>query len=416
MRVLWFANTPANAIEYFNKELKGTGGWQKALDEELQNHVDLHIAFHNSYYNHTTFKYKNTTYHPIKIYKNKFHKYWSIFTNKVIDKEFKNEYLKIIDEVKPDIIHIHGTENPFGCIIDETDIPVVVSIQGVLTIISHKYFSGIESKYLSVSKRKKIFFRNNFKKNYRKMVEMAKIERRTLVKCKYIFGQTDWDRRVSQILAPNSLYWRLDRIIRSEFYQYEWRYRSNKNFIIFTINSNHFYKGFETLCLSLNELNNIGFNCEWHVAGISEDDLIVKVVKKKIKNKFPNHNLKLLGNLNEKELTEKLLDSNLFIMTSHIENESNALYEAMILGLPCISTFVGGTGSTIEDGYNGILIQDGDPYAMAGAILELYNDKEKAILLGQNARETALKRHDKNTVINDIIYNYNKIINDSKGK
>jgi len=416
MRVLWFANTPANAIEYFNKELKGTGGWLKALDEELQNHVDLHIAFHNSYYNHTTFKYKNTTYHPIKIYKNKFHKYWSIFTNKVIDKEFKNEYLKIIDEVKPDIIHIHGTENPFGCIIDETDIPVVVSIQGVLTIISHKYFSGIESKYLSVSKRKKIFFRDNFKKSYFNMKRMAKIERSTLVKCKYIFGQTDWDRRVSQILAPNSLYWRLDRIIRSEFYQYEWSYRSNKNFIIFTINSNHFYKGFETLCLSLNELNNIGFNCEWHVAGISEDDLIVKVVKKKIKNKFPNHNLKLLGNLNEKELTEKLLDSNLFIMTSHIENESNALYEAMILGLPCISTFVGGTGSTIEDGYNGILIQDGDPYAMAGAILELYNDKEKAILLGQNARETALKRHDKNTVINDIIYNYNKIINDSKGE
>jgi hypothetical protein len=53
---------------------------------------------------------------------------------------------------------------------------------------------------------------------------------------------------------------------------------------------------------------------------------------------------------------------------------------------------------------------------MAGAILELYNDKEKAILLGQNARETALKRHDKDTVINDIIYNYNKIINDSKGE
>jgi len=416
MRVLWFANTPANAIEYFNKELKGTGSWLKALDEELQNHVDLHIAFHNSYYNHTTFKYKNTTYHPIKIYKNKFHKYWSIFTNKVIDKEFKNEYLKIIDEVKPDIIHIHGTENPFGCIIDETDIPVVVSIQGVLTIISHKYCSGIESKYLSVSKRKKIFFRDNFKKSYFNMKRMAKIERSTLVKCKYIFGQTDWDKRVSRILAPNSFYWRLDRIIRSEFYQHEWEYKSNKNFKIITTISNNFYKGFETLCLSLNELNNIGFNCEWNVAGISENDLIVKVVKKKLDSKYPKDNLVLLGNINEKELIEELLDSNLFVMTSHIENESNSLYEAMILGLPCISSFVGGTGSTIKDCYNGILIQDGDPWVLAGAILELYNDKEKAILLGQNARETALKRHDKDTVINDIIYNYNEIINDSKGK
>ena len=416
MRVLWFANTPANAIEYFNKELKGTGGWLKALDEKLQNHVDLHIAFHNSYYNHTTFKYKNTTYHPIKIYKNKFHKYWSIFTNEVIDEEFKNEYLKIINEVQPDIIHIHGTENPFGCIIDEIDIPVVISIQGVLTVISHKYCSGIEKKYLSVSKRKKILFKDNFKKSYLKMKKMADIERKTLSKCKNIFGQTDWDKRVSRILAPNSFYWRLDRIIRSEFYQHEWEYKSNKNFKIITTISNNFYKGFETLCLSLNELNNIGFNCEWNVAGISENDLIVKVVKKKLDSKYPKDNLVLLGNINEKELIEELLDSNLFVMTSHIENESNSLYEAMILGLPCISSFVGGTGSTIKDCYNGILIQDGDPWVLAGAILELYNDKEKAILLGQNARETALKRHDKDTIINDIINNYKEIINDSKGE
>jgi len=45
MKVLWFANTPCNADEYFNTELKGTGGWLKALDRELQNHVDLHVAF-----------------------------------------------------------------------------------------------------------------------------------------------------------------------------------------------------------------------------------------------------------------------------------------------------------------------------------------------------------------------------------
>jgi glycosyltransferase involved in cell wall biosynthesis len=103
-------------------------------------------------------------------------------------------------------------------------------------------------------------------------------------------------------------------------------------------------------------------------------------------------------------------------MPSHIENSPNNLCEAMLIGMPCISTFAGGAGSLITDKFDGILIQDGDPYAMAGAILELYNDKEKAILLGQNARETALKRHDKDTVINDIIYNYNKIINDSKGE
>ena len=414
MRVLWFANTPANAIEYFNKELKGSGSWLKALDEELQNQVDLHIGFHNSYHDISTFKYKNTTYHPIRIYKNKFHKYWSIFTNKVIDNEFKNEYLKIIDEVKPDIIHIHGTENPFGCIIDETDIPVVVSIQGVLTVISHKYCSGIESKYLSVSKRNKIFFKDNFKKSYFQMKKMAEIERRTLIKCKYIFGRTDWDERITKILAPKSIYFHSDEMLREIFYYNKWEFPQNKFFKIFTTSGNNFYKGFETICESLYLTNKIYKNIIWYVAGIKEDDLIVKVIKKKLSSYYPKNNLVLLGNQNEKELINELLSSNLYVMPSHIENSPNNLCEAMVLGMPCISTFAGGAGSLITDKFDGILIQDGDPYAMAGAILELYNNKEKAIQLGQNARETALKRHDKNRIVNYIINNYKQIIKDNK--
>jgi len=87
-----------------------------------------------------------------------------------------------------------------------------------------------------------MFLRDNFKKNYLKMKKMADIERKTLSKCKNIFGQTDWDKRVSRILAPNSFYWRLDRIIRSEFYQHEWEYKSNKNFKIITTISNNFIR------------------------------------------------------------------------------------------------------------------------------------------------------------------------------
>ena len=39
MKILWFANTPANGDEYLNTQLRGTGGWLKALDKELQRKV-----------------------------------------------------------------------------------------------------------------------------------------------------------------------------------------------------------------------------------------------------------------------------------------------------------------------------------------------------------------------------------------
>ena len=47
----------------------------------------------------------------------------------------------------------------------------------------------------------------------------------------------------------------------------------------------------------------------------------------------------------------------------------------------------------IENKKEGLLIQDGDPYALAGAIVELIKDNNLANSLGENAREKALIRH-----------------------
>jgi glycosyltransferase involved in cell wall biosynthesis len=82
----------------------------------------------------------------------------------------------------------------------------------------------------------------------------------------------------------------------------------------------------------------------------------------------------------------------------------------MLLGMPCIATFAGGTGSMLKDGEEGIMIQDGDPWALAGSILELYRDPVKAQKYGQNARQRALIRHDKETITNGLIDIYQKVL------
>lgn len=411
MRVLWFANTPCNADEYFNKELKGNGGWLKSLDQSLQDRIDLHIAFHNGYNRCESFKYGKTNYYPIQIYENKLKKYLSIMKIDVLDEEFKNEYLKIIKKVKPDIIHIHGTENPFGCIIEEVDIPVVVSIQGNLTVYSHKYYSGIGKNYLKVAKSKKILYRNSFMSGYIRQLKMAKIEQKNLKKCQNIIGRTAWDRRIARVLAPDSKYYHGDEILRKEFYEHKWEPPKNEKIVIYTTNSNNFYKGFETICHSLKLLQDININIEWRVAGIKSNDLIVKVVKKKLGNMFPKKDLVLLGRISADEVVFQMKDANIYIMPSHIENSPNNLCEAMILGMPCIATYAGGTGSLLEDGKEGILIQDGDPWAMAGAIIEVMENYDKAIEYGKLARERALKRHDRERIVNDIVESYRNIMN-----
>jgi glycosyltransferase involved in cell wall biosynthesis len=412
MKVLWFSNTPANAVEYFHSEIKDSGGWLKALDQSLQNDIELHVAFYHMH--DGEFKFKETFYHTIKTNQSNFKKIYNRLTNYVADKQDLSKYLDIIDLVKPDIIHIHGTENPFACIIPHINIPVVVSIQGNITVCLHKFLSGFDKSFLNISNRnfsnlQNFLFPKIFSLQYKKYKKMQKREEQNLSWTKNIIGRTDWDERITRILSPYSNYYHGDEILRDSFYQYQWTPKFDKIIHIYTINSDLIYKGFETLCQALYELNKIGIECQWKVAGINSYDLIVKITKKKLKHKYPEDNIVLLGNLSEKNLIKGLLDADIYVMTSHIENSPNNLCEAMILGMPCISTFAGGTGSLINDGKDGILIQSGDPWAMAGAILELFNNKEKAVQMGKNAREAALKRHDKNRIVSNLIKVYQEI-------
>lgn len=417
MRVLWFSNTPANADEILNKELAGTGGWLKSLDEKLQNYVELFIVFYGS--NNGPFKHLNSTYYPIK---NK-----ESIINKVLGKIFNchlkvnllSEYLKIIESVRPDIIHIHGTESTFGDIIGNTDIPVVVSIQGNITIYRHKYFSGVEKKYIKhfidgTNILKSLLFVNNFKLSYKLFTIHSKKEQIYLSKCNNIIGRTDWDRRISRILAPNSTYFHCDEILRGPFYTHKWKPTKNTKFIIHTTTSGTIYKGLETICFALNLLNRIGFDVEWQIAGIKSDEHLVKLIKAKLKKDYPTKGLIYLGSLNAEKLVIKMLEANIYVMPSHIENSPNSLCEAMILGMPCIATFAGGTSSILKENEEGILVQDGDPWSMAGAIVELLQDSNKMTLYGQNARKKALLKHNKENIVSDLINIYNEVTKDTK--
>jgi glycosyltransferase involved in cell wall biosynthesis len=417
MKVLYFSNTPALGSDYINKDakIKGTGGWLYSLNEVIQKKVDLSLAFHYPY-NKESFKYQKTEYYPIYTGNIIVENLKRGFLGKVYDTNFLNQYLKIIDDVKPDIIHIHGTENSFLCILGKINIPIVISIQGNLTVYQHKYIAGyygnfIKQKNDSITLKSSVFGRNSFYKSYKNMQKMAKIEQKYLKLAKNIIGRTDWDRRITSVLAPKSKYYIGNEILRDGFYLEKWSntYQKGK-VILFTTNGDNYYKGFETICQTLSLLNDLGLQVEWRIAGIFNHSLINKITKKQLAYNYPKKGLVLLGSLDEQQLISNLKESHLYIMPSHIENSPNNLCEAMIIGMPCIATFAGGTASMLKADEEGILIQDGDPWVMAGAILEIINNPSEAEIYSKNARERALKRHDKATIISELIQTYSKII------
>lgn len=408
MNVLWFTNTPCLAEDFFN-EKSVNGGFLKTLNEIVQDKVNLSIAF---YYKKDIkpFRYGNTMYFPI--YKNS-----DSLTNKIKSRvlgrmepeEDIKKFIEIIIEIAPDVIHIHGTERQFGLIQNFISIPTVISIQGNISVYKEKYFSGIPLldvfKYTRLKNR--LFFTGTLSR-FKSFKKQAEIEKRILRISKNIIGRTDWDQRITRVLSPNSNYFHNDEILKKVFYENQWQNQLSSKINLFTTTAAGIYKGVETLihCAYLLDLNDV--NYKWKVAGVSVNDEIVDLSTKSLKKNI-SKNIEFLGPVDEETLKDSILNCNIYLGVSHIENSPNSLCEALLLGAPCIATYAGGTSNFIQDRISGVLIQDGDPYSMAGAIMELKSNYDMAQAMGENARNIAIKRHDRNIIVRDLISIYQKV-------
>lgn len=89
----------------------------------------------------------------------------------------------------------------------------------------------------------------------------------------------------------------------------------------------------------------------------------------------------------ESNIHKSILLASMFIISSDYEGISNALLEAMAIGLPCISTdsLSGGARMVIQDKVNGILVPVKDEKKLTEAMVEIAANPEWASKLGQNA-------------------------------
>lgn len=96
--------------------------------------------------------------------------------------------------------------------------------------------------------------------------------------------------------------------------------------------------------------------------------------------------VKFTGMLEKQEWHALAAEYDIFLNTTKIDNTPVSVIEAMALGLPVVSTRVGGIPYLIDNGVDGVLISSDSPIDMAGAVEDLLSNKEKAMSLAAAAR------------------------------
>lgn len=416
MKVLWIVNKifpyPASIL---NIKESVFGGWLQSLADNLKyvNNVNLGIA--TVYYGkqikileNENIKYYLIPGAPALKYNSNLEKYWS--------------YVK--EDFKPDLVHIHGTEYAHGLAFMKKypNIKTVISIQGLISSLEKVYYGNIEIKEIiknitirDVIKQDNIFRQKN------KFIKRAKNEVEILKRAKAVIGRTTWDFANTKAINPKLKYYKGNETLRKIFYKNKWNIQNIEKDTIFCSQAGYPIKGFHYLIEAVNILKKTKPNIKVYVAGnniIDSKSIINKAKKtgyaKYISNLIKKYNLQnqifFLGMLNENEMLDRLLKTNVFVLPSVIENSSNSLAEAMILGMPCVATNTGGTMDIVEHKKEGFLYPYTEPALCAEYISRFLNSKELCIEYGTNARNKALVRHNPDKNVQDILNIYQDVM------
>ena len=419
MNVLWLVNIifpyPAKKIGMGENCF---GGWLPSMYLELSKNEDINFCIVTSYSGDDLkkFKNKNTTYYLVPD-KNCLE----------YSEEGKKYYREIVSEFHPDIVHIHGTEYPRGLIFQDCNfnIPVVTSIQGLISNVSNVYYSNITFSeilknitFRDILRRQTIF---NDKKSFEKRI---KYEREIIEKSNYVIGRTIWDKANVLSIVPDMKYFSVNECLRDAFYNNkEWNIDSIERHSIFCSQASYPIKGLHVLVKALYILKGKYPDVKLYIAGNNIIDCSSfkkkirltgygKYIRSLVKKYDLFDNIEFTGLLNQDEIAKRYLKSNVFVLSSYTENESNSLSEAKILGVPSVCSYVGGVTQRVHHDEDGFLYPCNEAEVLAYYVDKIFGDDSLAKKFSKNSIKNIKDVVDVKKNCNEIVKIYNSILKD----
>lgn len=397
MRVLWITNIlfpEAERLLSGNGELKASGGWMLGAAEALLLHSDIKLTVAT-----VSTKVKSLT--KLEGSKMTYYILPMGHGNQRINREYEPLWKQVQSEVRPDVVHIHGTEFSHGlaymCACGSDN--VVISIQGMTSACHYYYGMSKSDVYKNLTLRD--LLRGSIIDDQHRFKKRSEYEIEMLHMANHVIGRTSWDRAHVWAINPDAKYHFCNETLRPEFYDGPmWAYEKCNKHSIFLSQAGYPIKGLHQLLKAMPLILTHYPDTTIRVAGgdITKCDSFKdwvhfsgygRYVKNLIHHLHLTGKMTFIGNKNAEEMKQEYLSANVFVCPSTIENSPNSLGEAQILGVPCVASYVGGIPDMMK-GNEENLYRFEDVEMLAEKVCRVFADKNKQICV----RDLAKKRHD----------------------
>jgi len=332
---------------------------------------------------------------------------------------------RAVDEIKPDLIHVWGTENYWGLMTARGILKglAVLEIQGIKYACAKVFDGGLSQAEcihcvgpLEILRRgRSVFF------GKRRFERWGRFEKEMILKHRYISTQSDWVRAHVSAVNPKYALFKTAILLRKEFSEtHPWRASESWNGAIpsvFTSSSSAVpYKGLHTLVRAIAILKRKYPRIVLNVAG----DIMKKGIRKsgyarwlqgEARRLAIADNIRWLGPLDAVGIIRQFHQASVAVVPSFIESYSLAMAEAMLVGVPVVASYAGAMPELAHHEESALFFPPGDESACAWQVDRILSDKALADRLSQNARQTGLTRNEPRAVMKRQIEIYDEILN-----
>lgn len=336
--------------------------------------------------------------------------------------ELEDGFRKELSAFAPDVIHIWGSE--YGHTLAmvnaahaaEMGERVVVHIQGLCSVYADHYAEGVPYAVQRRGTFRDFVRRDNILQQQRKFALRGELEVQALKKVRHVIGRTDWDEACTKRINPGVNYHFGNETLRETFYTGRWEYAGCQKHRIFASSCAYPVKGFHYLLEAFAEVLKTYPDAELAVPGKSflkgdrlrqssyQKYLAVLARKYHLEDK-----IEFLGSLSAEGMKASFLSTNVFVLPSTIENSPNSLGEAMLLGVPCVASDVGGVTTLMRHNAEGYVYQSTAAYMLAYYIQKVFAMEDSAQAMGAAAGAHAAQTHAPEDNLNALLAIYGQI-------